>query len=89
MRKIRLFISWPGDVGEERRITEATVERLQFHYAGRVHFEACLWEHLPMRASAGFQEQIRAARECFDGRALQRMRGMNDVRAPASAGQSA
>ena len=58
MRKIRLFISSPGDVGEERRITEATVERLQFRYAGRVHFEACLWEHLPMRASAGFQEQI-------------------------------
>ncbi|MCE9524913.1 MAG: hypothetical protein K8R36_02530, partial [Planctomycetales bacterium] len=58
MRKIRLFISSPGDVGEERRITEATVERLQFRHAGRVQLEACLWEHLPMRASARFQEQI-------------------------------
>ncbi|MGI8979903.1 MAG: hypothetical protein ACR2FY_11820 [Pirellulaceae bacterium] len=89
MRKIRLFISSPGDVGEERRITEATVERLQFRYAGRVDFEACLWEHLPMRASAGFQQQIRAARECFDGRALQRMRGMHNGRPPAIAGQPA
>ena len=39
-------------------MTESTVERLQFRYAGRVKFEACLWEHLPMRASARFQEQI-------------------------------
>lgn len=58
MRKIRIFISSPGDVGEERRITERTIERLQLRFSARVHLEMCLWEHLPMRATSTFQDQI-------------------------------
>ena len=58
MRKIRIFVSSPGDVGEERSIAHRIIERLKFRYAGRIGLEGILWEHLPLVASRSFQEQI-------------------------------
>src|SRR5262245_30407550 len=57
-RTIRVFISSPGDVGQERLIAARVLERLQGEFAGAVELEPVLWEHEPLRASAHFQEQI-------------------------------
>ncbi|HEX5103861.1 MAG TPA: AAA family ATPase, partial [Pirellulaceae bacterium] len=58
MRKIRIFVSSPGDVGEERSIAHRVIERLKFRYVGRANLEVLLWEHLPLVATQSFQEQI-------------------------------
>jgi hypothetical protein len=57
-RRLRIFISSPGDVGQERLIAARVLERLQGEFAGAVELEPILWEHEPLRASAHFQEQI-------------------------------
>lgn len=65
MRKLRIFVSSPGDVGEERAIAHRVIERLKFRYVGRANLEVLLWEHLPLVATQSFQEQIPCAAE-FD-----------------------
>jgi len=55
---IRIFISSPGDVAEERTLTRKVIERLQGEYSGRVELEPIYWEHEPLRATQTFQEQI-------------------------------
>ena len=65
MRKLRIFVSSPGDVGEERAIAHRVIERLRFRYAARAELEVLLWEHLPLVATQSFQEQIPNAGE-FD-----------------------
>ena len=55
---LRIFISSPGDVGQERVIAERVVERLQGEFGGRAHLDPVLWEHQPLRATEHFQEQI-------------------------------
>ncbi|MDX1945873.1 MAG: tetratricopeptide repeat protein [Pirellulaceae bacterium] len=57
-RPIKIFVSSPGDVGEERSIAQRVIERLRFRYAGRAQLEALLWEQLPLLATGSFQEQI-------------------------------
>src|SRR5687768_6089794 len=57
-RTIRVFISSPGDVGQERLIATRVLERLQGEFAGFAKLEPVLWEHEPLRASGHFQEQI-------------------------------
>jgi tetratricopeptide (TPR) repeat protein len=57
-RKLRIFISSPGDVGQERVIAARLLERLQGEFANAIELEPILWEHEPLRASAHFQEQI-------------------------------
>ena len=57
-RKLRIFISSPGDVGQERLIATRVIERLQGEFAGYADLEPILWEHEPLRATAHFQEQI-------------------------------
>lgn len=57
-QKLRIFVSSPGDVGQERLIATRVIERLQGEFAGYVDLEAILWEHEPLRATAHFQEQI-------------------------------
>src|SRR2546423_12615717 len=57
-RKLRIFLSSPGDVGQERLIAARVIERLQGEFGGTVELEPILWEHEPLRASAHFQEQI-------------------------------
>ncbi len=56
--KLRIFISSPGDVFEERAIAERVIQRLQSEYVGRVVLDPVLWEHEPLVATGNFQEQL-------------------------------
>lgn len=58
MKTLRIFISSPGDVFEERALAGRVIERLQSEYIGRVVLEPVLWEHEPLLATATFQTQI-------------------------------
>lgn len=55
---LRIFISSPGDVGQERVISGRVVDRLQGEFAGYAHLDPILWEHEPLRATEHFQSQI-------------------------------
>lgn len=55
---IQIFISSPGDVGQERVIAERVIERLQGEFAGRADLDPIRWEWEPLRATEHFQEQI-------------------------------
>ena len=63
MSTLRIFVSSPGDVGEERALVEAVIRRLQGLFAQRVRLEPIFWEHEPLRATQSFQEQIRLPSE--------------------------
>ncbi len=56
--KLRIFLSSPGDVGDERRMALRVMERLQGEFAAVLALEPIVWEHEPVRASATFQQQI-------------------------------
>jgi tetratricopeptide (TPR) repeat protein len=58
MREISIFVSSPGDVAEERLIAARVIARLAHRFAERAVLKPCFWEHLPLRASASFQEEI-------------------------------
>lgn len=58
MITLRIFVSSPGDVGEERRLADRVIERLQLEWSGAVRLEPIFWEHEPLRATKSFQEQI-------------------------------
>ncbi len=57
-RTLRIFISSPGDVGEERVIAGRVVERLAGEFGQSIELDPVLWEHEPLRATSHFQEQI-------------------------------
>jgi len=61
---LRIFVSSPGDVGEERVMAERVIERLTGEFGRSVTLEPYLWEHEPVRATATFQEQIVAPSLC-------------------------
>ena len=58
MQRLRIFVSSPGDVGAERAVALAVVERLQLEFRGQVQLEAYLWERSLLRATDSFQAQI-------------------------------
>ena len=58
MRFIRIFISSPGDVSEERDKAESVIRSLDAYYAGRAHLVPVRWENLGLSADASFQEGI-------------------------------
>ena len=58
LKTLRLFISSPGDVLEERAIANRVIERLQSEYIGKIVLEPVLWEHEPLVATSTFQSQI-------------------------------
>ncbi len=58
-RVIRVFISSPGDVAEERDKARRVLADLQRLYVG-VTLEPLLWEDLALPATASFQESIDA-----------------------------
>ena len=60
MERVRIFISSPGDVAEERQRALTVVERLQEEFSGRLSLEPLLWEQEPLLATADFQSQIRS-----------------------------
>jgi hypothetical protein len=54
----RIFISSPGDVGDERRRAALVVSRLKREFARFFEISAVLWEYEPMLASGHFQDVI-------------------------------
>lgn len=58
VKTIRIFISSPGDVTEERDKAEAVIRGLDRHYGGRVRLVVVRWENLGLGATASFQEGI-------------------------------
>jgi hypothetical protein len=56
--RLRIFISSPGDVGAERAVAAAVVERLQLEFRGTVVLETYLWERRLLLATETFQTQI-------------------------------
>jgi WD40 repeat protein len=62
--KLRVFISSPGDVSEERALSERVFQRLGAEFADRVMLEVVLWEHEPLFGHTGFQEQIERPSRC-------------------------
>jgi tetratricopeptide (TPR) repeat protein len=55
---IRIFISSPGDVFEERTLAQRVIERIQAEFAGRAVLDPIFWEHEPLLATDTFQTQI-------------------------------
>lgn len=58
MTTLRIFVSSPGDVGEERSLTAKVIAQLREEFEGQVELEPIFWEHEPLRATASFQEQL-------------------------------
>lgn len=53
-----IFVSSPGDLGEERYICSRVIDRLKVEFARKATINAILWEHEPLIADASFQDQI-------------------------------
>ena len=62
-RKLRIFVSSPGDVGVERVIADRVIRRLQREYRNSIDIEPILWENLPLTPTATFQDGINALLE--------------------------
>ncbi len=60
MDRVRIFISSPGDVADERQRALAVVQRLQSEFSETLSLEPLLWEQEPLLATADFQSQIRS-----------------------------
>lgn len=58
MRTLRIFISSPGDVEEERQRARQVVDSLKRRYAGVFTLKPLLWEELALQSDAPFQEGI-------------------------------
>lgn len=56
--EVTIFISSPGDVGEEREIAARVIERLSFEFRARARLTPILWEHDPIVSTGTFQQQI-------------------------------
>ena len=61
---LRLFVSSPGDVPDERRRVDLVVERLNAEFEGRVSIETIRWETSYYSAHDTFQKQIPEAANC-------------------------
>ena len=65
---LRIFVSSPGDVPDERRRVDLVVERLNTEFAERVRIETIRWESAYYSAHETFQKQIPEAADCDVGR---------------------
>lgn len=55
---VRIFVSSPGDVIDERNRAQNVIQQLRRSFAGRLELESILWEDLPLSADASFQDGI-------------------------------
>jgi len=55
---IKIFLSSPGDVNEERVLADRVMKRLAERYAPVARLSPVIWEHEPLLATATFQDQI-------------------------------
>ena len=58
MEKLRIFISSPGDVLQERIIAKNIIAELGHVYSQFVELETIMWEDLPLEATGSFQSGI-------------------------------
>jgi WD40 repeat protein len=58
LRTLRIFISSPGDVHEERDRARQVIEGLRRRYARKFVLKPVLWEDLPLQLTATFQEGV-------------------------------
>jgi hypothetical protein len=58
IRRLRIFLSSPGDVTATREIAALTIERLAQDYARFFTIEPYLWEYEAIAASGHFQDSI-------------------------------
>ena len=58
MTTLRIFISSPGDVTEERAKARQVIEQLQRQNGSGLELIPVLWEDLPLQADSSFQEGI-------------------------------
>ena len=58
LTKLRIFVSSPGDVAEERALTARVIKRLHDEFSSRCDIEPIFWEHEPLLATDNFQAQI-------------------------------
>ncbi len=63
-RKLKLFVSSPGDLAPERLVVQRVVAHINGDYLGVVHFDTIRWEEKSYSARAGFQSQIEEASSC-------------------------
>jgi hypothetical protein len=61
VKTVRVFVSSPGDVLNERDEARQSFRRLQTVFSGLLHIDAYFWEEKPMRAHTSFQAQIEEA----------------------------
>ncbi len=57
-QQFRIFISSPGDVGDERRRAALVISRLKREFVRFFELSAVLWEYEPMLGSGHFQDII-------------------------------
>ncbi|MFH1137462.1 MAG: AAA family ATPase, partial [Pseudomonadota bacterium] len=67
MKKVRIFISSPGDVNEERDKAREVIRRLQRRYIGKLELVPVLWEEMPLNVDAPFQQGIETILDKNDG----------------------
>ena len=58
VRSVRIFVSSPGDVDQERRRVELLAQRLNGEYGAAIRIEAIRWETSYYKAHTTFQSQI-------------------------------
>ncbi|MES2438596.1 MAG: AAA family ATPase [Verrucomicrobiota bacterium] len=58
MDELRIFVSSPGDVAEERALTARVLGRLSGEFSSRTRLQPIFWEHEPLLATSTFQDQI-------------------------------
>ena len=55
---LKIFVSSPGDVAEERFLCEKVIRRLRIMYQSVCTLEPIFWEHEPLVATERFQTQL-------------------------------
>jgi len=63
-RKLRIFVSSPGDVEEERQRSQRVIEQLAQEFGNQVSLQPFFWEAEPLLATDTFQKQIITPAEC-------------------------
>jgi hypothetical protein len=64
VQTIRLFISSPGDVADERQISGKVIERLQGKYWSLVRLDEVFWEQKVIRSTAHYQDELVNPGDC-------------------------
>jgi WD40 repeat protein/tetratricopeptide (TPR) repeat protein len=64
MQTLRIFISSPGDVADERQIAGKVIERLQGKYWSFVRLDDVFWEQKAIRSTAHYQDELANPGEC-------------------------